>query len=84
MYRVIYISEVKKSVMAKKNKRIKLTFLKKNGKTFSKRFKSLTSAKRALLGWRAAGGRMAGKMRSPKAKGYAKSARDTYRSSISR
>jgi len=38
-----------------------LTFRKKNGGTFKKTFKSITTAKRAVAGWKAAGGKMASK-----------------------
>jgi len=36
-----------------------IKFRKKNGKTFTKRFKSRASATRALKGWRASGGKLA-------------------------
>jgi hypothetical protein len=39
----------------------RLTFKKKSGGTFTKTFKSLTTAKRAVSGWKAAGGRMGNK-----------------------
>jgi hypothetical protein len=41
----------------------KLTFIRKDGKTFTKTFKSLTTAKRAVKGWTANGGKMKRKKR---------------------
>lgn len=38
--------------------RPRLTFIKRDGGTFTKTFKSLTTAKRAVKGWTSAGGRM--------------------------
>lgn len=65
--------------------KVRLTFVKRNGKLFTKTFKSISTAKRAILGWRAAGGRMAGKMRTPNGKGFGKTTGSTaYRSSILR
>lgn len=40
-----------------------LTFKKKSGGTFKKKFKSISTAKRAIKGWTAAGGKMAKKKR---------------------
>jgi hypothetical protein len=77
-------SELKtKKNMAKKSKKplsaykVKLSFKSKAGKTFTKGFLSLSSAKRAVAGWKSAGGQMAGKMKTTK------SGR-TYRSKIAR
>jgi hypothetical protein len=38
--------------------KFKATFKKRSGGTFVKKFKSLTSAKRAVSGWTAAGGKL--------------------------
>ena len=66
-------SELKtKKTMAKKSKKplsaykVKLSFKSKAGKTFTKGFLSLSSAKRAVAGWKSAGGQMAGKMKTTK------------------
>lgn len=65
-------SENKPKKMAKKSKKplsaykVKLSFKSKAGKTFTKGFLSLSSAKRAVAGWKSAGGQMAGKMKMTK------------------
>lgn len=43
-----------------------LHFLKKDGTTFTKRFNSISSAKRAIKGWRNAGGHMSNRVKKTK------------------
>lgn len=57
-------SNKSKKVMQKRMKKVpknsphRLTFIKKNGKTFTKRFRSKASKGRAVVGWQMKGGRI--------------------------
>lgn len=52
------VNRTKKRTSKTKLKGPTLTFLAKSGKPFKKKFKSISSAKRAVSGWKAKGGRM--------------------------